>query len=88
MKERNDFIERYNELISYKENAQQIKIDINSKEREFFALRDLFHQANKTKTTKKFLVPFFFKFFLFSRKIFMSDFQIHFDRNYAEKYQA
>ena len=37
---------------------------------------------------KNFWWRIFFKFFLFSRKILMSDFQIHFDRSYAEKYQV
>ena len=37
---------------------------------------------------KNFWCHIFFKFFLFSRKIFMSDFQIHFDKSYAEKYQV
>lgn len=55
----------------------------------FFALWDSFHQTNKTKATKNYGASTLFQsFFLFLRKIFMSDFQIHFDKSYAEKYRV
>ena len=68
MKERNNFIERYNQLISCKGNVQQMNIDINIKEDRFFLYEIYFIEQTKQRRPKKFLVPFFFKFFLSPRK--------------------
>ena len=47
VKERNDFIERCNQLISYKENVQQMKIDINTKEGYFLLYEIYFIEQTK-----------------------------------------
>ena len=67
VKERNDFIERYNQLISCEGNVRQMKIDINSKESVFFLLYEI-HFTKQTKLRQqKITVPrLFFRVFFYS----------------------